>query len=77
MRELPEGVRPLTRRGWWFLALFIGVIGLGLWPVMGWVNRPIIVLGLPAVGAWAYLVVALSTLVMVAGNRWLVGDDDD
>ncbi|MCM5705051.1 hypothetical protein [Larsenimonas salina] len=70
-------MRPSTRGGWLCVGLFLMVIVSGLWPVVTWVNRPVLVAGLPLLAVWAYVIVAASTLAMVIGNRICGRGDDD
>lgn len=68
-------VRPSSWKGWLVLVAFISVIVAGIWPVVGWVNQAVLVLGLPKLLVWSYIVLMCCTLVMWLGNM-LVGEGD-
>lgn len=69
-------VMPSSWRGWLVLGGFVLVIAAGIWPVIGWVNRSILILGIPALAVWSYLIIFLCCAVMVIGNRLIENDDD-
>lgn len=62
-------VLPTSRAGWGLLLAFIAVIAMGLWPVIGWVNRTVLVLGLPLLVVWSYVVIVACVAVMLIANR--------
>ncbi|WP_129140663.1 hypothetical protein [Modicisalibacter coralii] len=62
-------ILPTTARGRLTLTLFLVVIAGGLWPVVLIANQARLVLGIPAVAAWACLLVLASSAVMLIGNR--------
>lgn len=64
-------IRPVSARGRLMLALFALVVLAGLWPTIAWVNRAILVLGLPLLAVWSCLIVIACTGVMLIGNRLL------
>ncbi|WP_353981742.1 hypothetical protein [Salinicola endophyticus] len=64
-------VRPRSAAGWGLLLLFLGLIGMGLWPVVAGVNRARLAFGLPWLALWAYAIVAGCWVAMLLGNRWL------
>lgn len=68
-------VLPTTSSGWGLLIAFAVLLALGLWPVIGWINRAPGWLGMPAIVVWSYLVVFASCAVMATANRF-VGDDE-
>ncbi|ALM51086.1 hypothetical protein [Halomonas huangheensis] len=68
-------VRPSSWKGWLMLVAFISVIVAGIWPVVGWVNQAVLVLGLPKLLVWSYIVLMCCTLVMWLGNM-LVGEGE-
>ncbi|MDW5378512.1 hypothetical protein R6258_16455 [Halomonas sp. HP20-15] len=72
-------VLPTTLSGWGVLLAFIGLLALGLWPVIGWINRAPSWLGMPAIVVWSYAVVFASCAVMAVANRFIdtEGPDDD
>lgn len=72
-------VLPSSWRGWLVLAGFVAVIVAGIWPVIGLVNRPVLVMGLPAVAVWSYLIIFACCGVMALGNLLVAeeGGDDD
>ena len=70
-------VRPASWRGWLVLVCFVAVIIAGIWPVIGWINHPTLVAGLPAVAAWSYLIIFACCGVMALGNRLVAEEDGD
>lgn len=49
----------------------------GTWPVIGWVNRAALVMGLPLLVVWSYLVIFACVVVMLIGNRIVERDDHE
>ncbi|WP_110648923.1 hypothetical protein [Salinicola peritrichatus] len=70
-------VRPRSRGGWLLTVLFMALIGMGIWPVIGWFNQPKLWLGLPWIAVWTYVIVIGCWVVMLIANRWLKGTSDD
>ncbi|MGO3055425.1 hypothetical protein ACT3R7_13255 [Halomonas sp. AOP43-A1-21] len=70
-------VLPTTRAGWGLFIAFVALIVMGTWPVIGWVNRSILVLGLPLMVVWSYLVIFACVAVMLVGNRIVEGDNHE
>lgn len=62
-------VLPTTRAGWGLLIAFAALVLMGVWPVIGWVNRATLVMGLPLLVVWSYLVIVACVAVMLVGNR--------
>lgn len=61
-------VVPTSPRGWLVLAAAVAVFAAGVWPVIALVNQARLVLGLPALVAWSYLILVGCTLTMLLGN---------
>lgn len=61
-------VLPTTCAGWGLLIAFVALIVMGTWPVIGWVNQATLVLGLPLMVVWSYLVIFACVAVMLVGN---------
>lgn len=70
-------VLPTTRAGWGLLTAFLALLAMGTWPVIGWVNRATLVLGLPLMVVWSYLVIFACVVVMLVGNRIVERDDHE
>ncbi|MFG6137361.1 hypothetical protein [Halomonas sp. B23F22_10] len=64
-------VLPTSRAGWGLLIAFIAVVAAGIWPVIGWVNRSVLVMGLPLLVVWSYVVIFACFAVMLIANRVL------
>ncbi len=62
-------VLPTSRAGWGLLIAFVVLVLAGTWPVIGWVNRATLVMGLPLLVVWSYLVIFACVVVMLIGNR--------
>lgn len=62
-------VLPTSRAGWGLLIAFLALVLAGTWPVIGWVNRATLVMGLPLLVVWSYLVIFACVVVMLIGNR--------
>ncbi|WP_447926585.1 hypothetical protein [Vreelandella sp. EE27] len=62
-------VLPTSRAGWGLLIAFIVLVLAGTWPVIGLVNRGVLVGGLPLLIVWSYGVIFACVGVMLAGNR--------
>ncbi|PRY66542.1 hypothetical protein B0H98_101536 [Vreelandella songnenensis] len=62
-------VLPTSRAGWGLLAAFICLVLAGIWPVIGLVNRAVLVLGLPLIIVWGYMIIFACVGVMLVGNR--------
>ncbi|WP_148252797.1 hypothetical protein [Aidingimonas lacisalsi] len=69
-------VLPTTRTGWLLLAAFVAVIGAGIWPVIGWINRATLLLGLPLIVVWSYLVIFACVAVMAIANHCIEWEDE-
>ncbi|MDR5860410.1 hypothetical protein FZZ93_14590 [Halomonas eurihalina] len=69
-------VLPTSRAGWVLLIVFVAVVAAGIWPVIGWVNRAVLVLGLPLLVVWSYLVIFACFAVMLIANRVLERKED-
>lgn len=70
-------VLPTSRAGWGLLLVFITVIAAGVWPVIGWVNRAVLVLGLPLLVVWSYVIIFACVAVMLIANRVLERGEDE
>lgn len=70
-------VLPTTRAGWGLLIAFVALVVMGTWPVIGWVNRATLVLGLPLMVVWSYLVIFACVAVMLVGNRIVERDNHE
>lgn len=70
-------VLPTTRGGWGLLIAFVALVVMGTWPVIGWVNRATLVLGLPLMVVWSYLVIFACVAVMLVGNRIVERDNHE
>ncbi|USZ50173.1 hypothetical protein [Halomonas sp. DN3] len=70
-------VVPTSLRGWLVLAASVAVFAAGIWPVIALVNQARLVLGLPALVAWSYLILVGCTLTMLLGNRLLHRRQDE
>lgn len=62
-------VLPTSRAGWGLLIAFVALVLMGIWPVIGLVNRATLVMGIPLVVVWSYLVIFSCVAVMLVGNR--------
>lgn len=67
-------VLPTSRAGWGLLIAFVTLVLAGTWPVIGLVNRATLVMGLPLMVVWSYLVIFACVAVMVVGNRIIERD---
>ncbi|KIN15375.1 hypothetical protein E0L35_18620 [Halomonas sp. ATBC28] len=70
-------VLPTSRAGWGLLIAFVVLVLAGTWPVIGWVNRATLVMGLPLLVVWSYLVIFACVVVMLIGNRIVERDDHE
>ncbi|NYT72095.1 hypothetical protein HZU72_06570 [Halomonas sp. QX-2] len=70
-------VLPTSRAGWGLLIAFVLLVLAGTWPVIGWVNRATLVMGLPLLVVWSYLVIFACVVVMLIGNRIVERDDHE
>ncbi|MGO2146694.1 MULTISPECIES: hypothetical protein [Halomonas] len=70
-------VLPTSRAGWGLLIAFLTLIAMGTWPMIGWVNRATLVLGLPLIVVWSYLVIFSCVVVMLIGNRIVERDNHE
>lgn len=68
---------PQTRLGWLFLVLFVVNIVLGSWPVILLFNQNTIVLGLPLLILWSYVVVFTTVALMWAATKMGVRYDKE
>ncbi len=62
-------VLPTSRAGWGLLGAFIALVLAGIWPVIGLMNRAVLVLGLPLLIVWSYVIIFACVGVMLVGNR--------
>ncbi|GHC35182.1 hypothetical protein [Aidingimonas halophila] len=69
-------VLPTSRAGWWLLIAFLAVVAAGIWPVISWVNHAILILGLPLLVVWSYVVIFACFGVMLIANRVLERKED-
>ncbi|MDQ7734954.1 hypothetical protein QT231_19815 [Halomonas sp. SpR1] len=70
-------VLPTSRAGWGLLIAFVVLVLAGIWPVIGLVNRATLVMGLPLIVVWSYLVIFACVVVMLIGNRIVERDDHE
>lgn len=70
-------VLPTSGAGWGLLIAFIVLVMAGTWPVIGLVNRATLVMGLPLMVVWSYLVIFACVVVMLIGNRIVERDDHE
>ena len=55
----------------------MALVMAGTWPIIGLVNRATLVLGLPLMVVWSYLVIFSCVVVMLIGNRIVERDDHE
>lgn len=60
---------PKTRRDWVFLGLFVLVVILGSWPVIPLFSQNVVVLGMPLLMLWSYVIVFLTCFLMWLSAR--------
>lgn len=70
-------VLPTSRAGWGLLIAFVALVMAGTWPIIGWVNRATLVMGLPLMVVWSYLVIFACVVVMLIGNRIVERNDHE
>ncbi|PCF94414.1 hypothetical protein [Vreelandella nigrificans] len=70
-------VLPTSRAGWRLLIAFVALVAAGTWPVIGLVNRTTLVMGLPLMVVWSYLVIFACVVVMLIGNHIVERDDHE
>ena len=70
-------VLPTSRAGWGLFIAFVVLVLAGTWPVIGWVNRATLVMGLPLLVVWSYLVIFACVVVMLIGNCIVERDDHE
>lgn len=70
-------VLPTSRAGWRLLIAFVALVVAGTWPVIGLVNRTTLVMGLPLMVVWSYLVIFACVVVMLIGNHIVERDDHE
>ncbi|MEH6640867.1 hypothetical protein [Vreelandella glaciei] len=70
-------VLPTSRAGWGLLIAFVALVIAGTWPIIGWVNRATLVMGLPLMVVWSYLVIFACVVVMLIGNRIVERNDHE
>lgn len=73
--SLPGVVTPSTWRGWCLLLVFLLLVVMGIWPVIGWVNQQPMSWGMPPLIVWSYLIIFACSAAMLLGNRLLAGRD--
>lgn len=64
-------VLPTTAAGWLLLLAFVAIVAAGVWPVIGWVNRAVLVLGVPLIVVWSYAIIFASVVLMLVANHFL------
>ncbi|MGQ7261626.1 hypothetical protein [Vreelandella sp. V005] len=70
-------VLPTSRAGWGLFIAFMALVIAGTWPIIGLVNKATLVLGLPLMVVWSYLVIFACVVVMLIGNRIVERDDHE
>jgi hypothetical protein len=60
---------PKTRLGWTFFVLFIFNVLIGIWPIVPLFNQNAIVLGLPLLMLWSYLIIFTTTFLMWLSSK--------
>ncbi|KPQ22435.1 MULTISPECIES: hypothetical protein [unclassified Halomonas] len=70
-------VLPTSRAGWGLLIAFVALVLAGTWPVIGLMNKAVLVMGLPLMVVWSYLVIFACVVVMLIGNRIVERDDHE
>lgn len=70
-------VLPTSRAGWGLLIAFVTLVVAGSWPVISWVNRATLVMGLPLLVVWSYVIIFACVAVMLIGNRIVERDDHE
>ncbi|MGP8291072.1 hypothetical protein [Vreelandella zhanjiangensis] len=70
-------VLPTSRAGWGLLAAFICLVVAGTWPVIGLLNRAMLVFGIPLMIVWSYAIIFACVGVMLLGNRIVERDDHE
>ena len=56
--------------------LVVGVIVIGVWPVIPLFNSDTIIFGMPVLMVWSVVIVILTTLVMAACNLIMKGEKE-
>jgi len=59
-------VLPTSWAGWGLFIAFVALVLAGIWPVIGWVNRATLVMGLPLLVVWSYVIMFACVAVMLA-----------
>jgi hypothetical protein len=59
---------PKTKTGWFFFVLYALLICLGLWPVIAAFNKPVLVLGLPLLMVWSYMLAFATVVVLLLAD---------
>ncbi|WP_233266225.1 hypothetical protein [Cobetia sp. L2A1] len=54
----------------------MALIALGIWPVIGWVNRQSMLWGMPSLVIWSYLIIFACSGVMWLANMWLDSSEE-
>jgi len=54
----------------------VGVIVIGLWPVIPLFNSDTIIFGMPVLMVWSVVIVILTTLVMAVCNLIMKGEKE-
>lgn len=70
-------VLPTSRAGWGLLIAFVVLVLAGTWPVIWLVNRATLVMGLPLMVVWSYLVIFACVGVMLIGNHIVERDNHE
>lgn len=70
-------VLPTSWAGWGLFIAFVALVLAGIWPVIGWVNRATLVMGLPLLVVWSYVIILSCVAVMLVGNRIVERDDHE
>ena|GEM_PF-1393004 len=66
--SLPRLVVPSTWRGWSLLVIFLLLVVMGIWPVIGWINQQTLLWGMPSLIIWSYLIIFACSGAMLLGN---------
>ncbi len=76
MRRIFCAAHVLGGLGGFFIAFMMLVLA-GTWPVIGLVNRATLVMGLPLMVVWSYVIILSCVAVMLVGNRIVERDDHE
>lgn len=74
---MKKGIRwPNSARKWVCVGLVVGVIVIGVWPVIPLFNSDTIIFGMPVLMVWSVVIVFLTTAAMVACNLIMKGEKE-